>query len=203
MTRHRCSSRAPRCRVPAPPSATRRPAPHATQRRRLPRPPLRISRPRAAGAAMRGPHGSPRWLTRLRSACGGYRSSGIHARAPRCAREAGLYTHTRTDSRSPAPLRARRCRGLRGLAPAVDRQHVRCCVRVFAPMGAPAVKRAWRIAPVALLAAVGLGGLYLWLFLVAAGLCRHAAGVKLERPQRRASRRGRGRTSLMLASGGR
>jgi hypothetical protein len=29
-------------------------------------------------------------------------------------------------------------------------------------------------------------GLLLWLFLVAAGLCRRAGGVKLERPQRRA-----------------
>jgi len=40
-------------------------------------------------------------------------------------------------------------------------------------------------------------------FLVAAGLCRRDGGVKLERPQRRAGRRGRGRTSLMPASGGR
>jgi len=46
-------------------------------------------------------------------------------------------------------------------------------------------------------------GLWLWLFLVAAGLCRRAGGVRLERPQRRAGRRGRGRTSFMPSSGGR
>jgi len=46
---------------------------------------------------------------------------------------------------------------------------------VSAPMGAPVVKRACWIDPVTCSPAAGLGGgLWLWLFLVAAGLCRRA-----------------------------
>ena len=76
---------------------------------------------------------------------------------------------------------------------------------VSAPIGAPVVKRACWTDPVTCSSAARLGG----------GDCGFGfprrcrfgpprrAGVKLERPQRRAGRRGRGRTSLRPASGGR
>src|SRR6185312_14869752 len=72
------------------------------------------------------------------------------------------------------------------------------------PMGEFFVKRAWEIGPVTC-CAVGLAGTVLLAFLAGAVFGAVAwSGVKLERPQRsRPSGRGRGRTSLRPASGGR
>ena len=65
------------------------------------------------------------------------------------------------------------CCGCRGPALRAARSRLTAFV-VSAPMGTPAVKRAWRIHPVTLPAVAGLGGTVMWLFLVAAGLCRRA-----------------------------